>query len=183
MLLKEFIPQGEFRKGILSVVLAGCFAVDLYYLVQYILRVRRLLNQKPVQCRLEDIFLVRYKDDGKIRYVPYLIVRSNEDQKLYITYDKYSLMRLKAKVENFGGTDISCVVYRNDNVPVRIGDRVDMYMQKQVNIPVSIDPYGNIVRLKRRKIPFYHMNERISITAFEEAIFFKGILDVDTDYR
>ena len=79
MLLKEFVEQA-FVRQVIAFVIVGIFAAaDASFVFNRIFLLRRLLDKTPVRCRLEDIFLMPYKDDKKIRYVPYPIVRSLED--------------------------------------------------------------------------------------------------------
>lgn len=177
--LKEFIRQDSFRSVAFLLIVAVCASVDLYFLVNRIILLRYLLNKQPVRCKLEDIFLIGYKDDKKTRYSPSLIVRSTENQKLYITYDKYSLLEYASTFNYSDRSNIRCTVRKSDGTPVRLGDWVDMYLLKTVSVPVSVDQSRNIVRLRRKIIPFRHMNERMDITAFEGAVFFKGAIDLD----
>lgn len=178
--LKEFIGQSSFRKVALLIILAICISVDLYFLLNRVILLRHLLNKAPVKCRLEDIFLIGYKDDKRTRYAPFLIVRSIENQKLYLAYDKYSLLNYTATFNYSDKKNIRCTVYKGDGIPVRLGDIVDMYILRTVKIPVSIDQSKNTVKLKRRKIYFRHMNEQINIDVFENITFFKGAIDLDT---
>ena len=70
-------------------------------------------------------------------------------------------------------------IYKRGRVPVKIGDIVDLYLLKTLDIPVSVDTEKNIVRLKDQKIRFDHMNSRIGIDVFNEMIFLQGAIDVD----
>lgn len=178
-LLKEFIGQSSIRKVALLIILVLCISVDLYFLFNRVILLRHLLNKAPVKCRLEDIFLIGYKDDKRTRYAPFLIVRSLENQKLYLTYDKYSLLNYAVTFNYSDKKNIRCTVYKGDGIPVRLGDIVDMYILRTIKIPVSIDKSKNIVKLKHRKIYFRHMNEQINIDVFEKIIFFKGAIDLD----
>lgn len=177
--LKEFIQQDSFRSVAFLLIVAACATVDLYLLVNRVILLRFLLNKQPVRCKLEDIFLIGYKDDKKTRYSPFLIVRSIEDQKLYITYDKYSLLEYASTFNYSDRSNIRCTVRKSDGTPVRLGDWVDMYLLKTVSVPVSVDQTRNIVRLRSKNIPFRHMNERMNIAVFESAVFFKGAIDLD----
>lgn len=140
MLLKEFVEQA-FVRQVIAFVIVGIFAAaDASFVFNRIFLLRRLLDKTPVRCRLEDIFLMPYKDDKKIRYVPYPIVRSLEDHKLYLTYGEYSLLGFTAVFNYSDRRNIQCAVYKDDKTPVRLGDIVDaahcihVWIQKRCGI-------------------------------------------------
>ena len=64
-------------------------------------------------------------------------------------------------------------------VPVSIGDHVDIYVHKILDLPVSVNEEKNIIKLKNDKLPFYHMNDKIRISVFNDIMLFKGAIDVD----
>lgn len=177
--LREFINQTDIRKIVLRIILTLCISVDIYFLINRVILLRHLLNKTPIKCRLEDIFFIGYRDDKRMRYVPFLIVRSIEDQRLYLTYDRYSLLDYTKTINYSDKENIYCTLYKSNGVPVRLGDMVEMYMLKEVSVPVSIDRYKNTVKLKGRKIYFRHMNDRVDIDVFRNITFFKGAIDLD----
>lgn len=183
MLLKEFAVQEFIHKVIMITVFIIYTSVDLYFLYNRIILLKQLLDEPPVKCTLEDIFLIPYKEDKKRRYSPFPIVRSIEDNKLYLAYDKYSLMDFTAKFNYSDRKNVYCALYRADGRPVRFGDVVDMYMLKSVNIPVSINKSKNTVKLKGRKLYFYHVNDKIEIHVFKDITFYKGAIDLDAGGR
>jgi hypothetical protein len=128
---------------------------------------------------IDDILFVKYKDDGRTRYTPYLIVRSLKTNKRYFTYGKYSLLGLTASVSYGRGQMIDCTIYKKGMVPVSIGDHVDIYVHKILDLPVSVNEEKNIIKLKNDKLPFYHMNDKIRISVFNDIMLFKGAIDVD----
>ncbi len=179
--LGEFIGPSSVRKVLFLIILVICASVDFYFLINRVVLLRYLLNKTPIKCRLEDILLVGYKDDKRTRYAPFFIVNSIEDQKLYLAYDKYSLLNYSTTFNYSDKENIRCTVYKSDGSPVRLGDIVDVYVLRTVKIPVSVDRSKNIVRLKHRKIYFRHMNEELDIDVFKHITFFKGTVDLDTD--
>lgn len=181
-LLKEFAGQGSVYNGTFLIVVAVCIAIDLYYLFNRVILLRRLIDRIPVRCKLEDIFLIGHKDtDNRTRYSPFPIVRSLKDHKLYLAYDNYSLLGFKEKFNYSDRKTITCTLYKENGIPVMFGDVVDMYILKTLNIPVSIDSSKNTVRLKHRKFYFHHMNDQINIDVFRSIVFFKGAIDLDID--
>lgn len=177
--LKELVEQTDVRRLILYVMLAICVLSDFHFWINRVVLFRRLLSKKSVKCRVEDVFLIGHKDDKRTRYVPYLIVRSMENKKLYFTYDKYSLLNHKAIFNYSGKKDISCTIYKNDKTALQIGDIVDMYMLKEVNILISADRIKNIVKLKDRNFYFHHMNKQVNVGIFDNITCFKGAIDID----
>lgn len=183
MLLKEFVEQA-FVRQVIAFVIVGIFAAaDASFVFNRIFLLRRLLDKTPVRCRLEDIFLMPYKDDKKIRYVPYPIVRSLEDHKLYLTYGEYSLLGFTAVFNYSDRRNVQCAVYKGDNTPVRLGDIVDMYLLKTVDVPVSVNREKNTIKLKNRKIYFKHINDEITIDIFKNITFFKGAVNLDAEEK
>lgn len=181
-LLNEFAAQGIVYNIVLLIVIMICVMMDLYYLFNRVILLRRLIDRTPVKCRLEDIFLVGHKDtDDRTRYSPFPIVRSLKDHKLYLAYENYSLLGFKEKFNYSDRKTITCTLYKENGIPVRFGDIVDMYILKTLNIPVSIDGSKNIVRLKHRKFYFHHVNDQINIDVFRSIVFFKGAIDLDTN--
>ena len=159
-------------------IIVTCVVVDVYFLYNRIIILRRLLNKVPIKCRLEDIFLIGYKDDKRTRYAPFPIVRSLEDHRLYLTYGKYSLLAFTATFNYSDRKNIHCTIYRSDGTLIRLGEIVDVYLLKTVDIPILIDKPKNIVKLKHRKIYFRHLNDKFSIDNFENITVFKGAVDL-----
>lgn len=178
-LLKEFAGQGSIRKIVLFIVTGICIMTDLYYLFNRVILLRQLLNRQPVKCRLEDILLIGYREDNRTRYSPFLIVRSLQDHKLYLTYDKYSLVGFNAIFNYSNREKILCTVYKGNGNPIRLGDIVNMYILKTLYIPVSINKSKNTVKLNHKKFYFRHMNDQLDIDVFRSLVFFKGAIDLD----
>lgn len=180
-LLKEFAGRGSIYSITLFIVVAACIAIDLYYLFNCVVLLRRLIDRTPVRCKLEDILLIGHKDtNNRTRYSPFPIVRSLKDHKLYLSYEHYSLMGFKEKINYSDSKIITCTLYKENGIPVRFGDVVDMYILKTLNIPVSIDSSKNTVKLKHRKFYFHHMNDQINSDVFRSIVFFRGAIDLDT---
>lgn len=74
---------------------------------------------------------------------------------------------------------IDCTIYKKGMIPVSIGDHVDVYVYKILNLPVSVNETKNTIKIKRNKLRFHHINEKIQITIFKEIVLFKGAIDVD----
>lgn len=181
ILLKEFAGHGHIYMMVMLSVVAICIAVDLYYLFTRVILLRLLLTRQPVKCRLEDILLIDYKEDQRTRYAPFPIVRSIKDSRLYLAYDKYSLLGFNAKFNYSDKEKITCTIYREDGTSVKLGDTVEMYVMKILDIPVSVDESRNTVKLKNKKIRFRHVNNTTGINMFKQMIYFQGAVSVDTD--
>lgn len=180
VLVNEFSKQEYIRTTVLLVIVAIFVAIDFYFLLNRIIVLRHLLNQEPVPCSLEDILFIDYQDNGRKKYVPFPIVRSLKDHKLYLTYGKYSLMNFNTMLNN---VEKSFGIYKADGSPVQLGQRVDMYMLKEVRIPITINQDENIITLKGRKVYFQHVNNQLDIEIFNTITFFKGTLDFDMNAR
>lgn len=178
VLLKEFIVQTNVYKIVLLTIVSVCILVDCCVLVNRIFRLRILMKKCPVKCKIVDILLIGYKEDARTRYDPFFIVQSDEDQKMYLTYGKYSLSGCTARIDYSDRENIRCTVYKNNGNPVQLGDEVDMYFLKTVSVPVCIDQSKNTVKLKGEKVYFRHMNEKIDINIFKKIVFFKGAIDL-----
>lgn len=176
--LKEFVPQEYIHNIALLAAIVSCVVVDICFLFNRVILLRSSLNKMPIRCRLEDIFLVGYKDNKRTRYAPFPIVRSLEDQKLYLAYDKYSLLAFKVTFNYSDRKNIRCTIYKDDGTPVRVGEIVDMYLLKTVDIPLFVDQPKNTVKLKHRKIYFRHINNEFDIDTFRNITFFKGAVDL-----
>lgn len=179
--LKEFVPQEYVCNIALLVAIVSCIVVDIDFLLNRVVLLRVSLNKRPIKCSLEDIFLVGYKDNKQTRYAPFPIVRSLENHKLYLTYDKYSLLAFKATFNYSDRQNIRCTIYKSDGTPARLGDTVNMYLVRTIDIPCSIDHSKNIVKLKHRKIYFHHVNDQFDTDIFQNITFFKGAVDLDVD--
>lgn len=175
---KEISKQIYLKNMILLSVIVIYLVIDLYFLVTRIILLRRLLEKKPVKCQLVDVFLVSPKDDKRTKYQPFPIVRSLEDQQLYFSYGKYSLMPFTMIQNNSGGDDFCCTIYKSDHTPVKLGETVDMYILKTIDLSVSVDRRRSIVQLNRRRAYFRHVNQQLDINVFKEMTFFKGVIDV-----
>lgn len=180
--LKEFIKDSNIRKIALLIILLIYVLVDTIFLFRRVVLLRRLLNTTPIKCELEDIILVGYKDENRTKYVPFFIVESIANKKLYLTYDRYSLLDCTAIINYSEKKKISCTVYNGKGLPLQLGDIVGMYMLNIVDIPVSIDYSKNIVKLKRKKFYFHHMNEQIGIDVFKHITFYEGGIDLDASF-
>lgn len=179
-LLKEFVRQDPIYSITLLIVVAICIAIDLYYLFNRVILLRWLIGRTPVRCKLEDVFLIGHKDtDNRTRYSPFPIVRSLKDHKLYLAYENYSLLGFKEKFNYSDRKTVTCTLYKETGIPVKLGDVVNMYILKTLNIPVSIDSSKNTIKLKHRKFYFHHVNNQINIDVFRNIVFFKGAIDLD----
>lgn len=179
--LREFIERDIVRNIVLNIILMICTAIDLYFLINRIIILRFILNKTPVKCRLEDILLIDYKDDKQTRYAPFPIVRSLENNKLYLSYDKYSLVNFISVFNYSDKRNIQGMIYKADGTPVQLGNMVDMYIHRIINIPVLVNHPKNIVKLKHKKIYFRHINNRVNIDVFKEIIFFKGAVCLEPE--
>lgn len=177
-LLKEFIGQPNVYKVMLIIITMICILVDFCFFYNRVIILRCLMNKIPIKCKIVDIFLIGYKEDTQTRYAPFLIVQSTEDKKLYLTYGKYSLLDYSTIFNYSDRENIYCTIYRDNAEPVQLGDTVDMYLLKKVDVPVYIDRSKNIVKLKRKKVYFRHMNKEIDIDIFKDLIFFMGAIDL-----
>lgn len=181
-LLDEFHEQTyvAFSKPvILTIAVLICVVVDLFFIYNKIVLIRSMSGKAPIRCVIDDVLFVKHKDDGRTRYTPYLIVRSMKTNKRYFTYGKYSLLGLTASISYGRGQMIDCTIYKKGMVPVSIGDHVNIYVHKILELPVSVDEKKNVIKLKNDRLPFYHMNDKIRISVFKDIILFKGAIDVD----
>lgn len=181
-LLNEFCekPYVIFAKQvILTLAVVICVVVDLFFFHNKISLLKSLSGKKPIRCVIDDILFVQHKDDGRMRYTPYLIVRSVETNKRYFTYGKYSLLGLTASISYGRGRIIACTIYKKGMIPVVIGDSIDVYVYKTLDLPVWVDEEKNVIKLKNEKLIFYHANDKIHISVFNNIILFKGAIDVD----
>lgn len=182
-LLAQFIEPGSAlrpaKPAILSLAALLFAIVDLTFLRGKVILLGRLLRKAPVRCTVEDIVLMDYKEDGRTRYSPYLLVRCPDSGKRYFTYDSYALLGYNAHSTYERNQLTGCAIYRKDRTPVKLGDPVDVYLLKTLSIPVSIDAARNTVKLKNRKIQFNHMNGKVQADVFRQTVFFQGAIDVD----
>lgn len=182
VLINEFCKQAylAFVKIIVLVIeMLAYIVVDLAFIYNKIVLLRFLASKEPIRCVIDDILLVKYKDGGRVRCTPHLIVRSTKTNKRYFTYGKFSLLGLSASVSYGRGQIIGCTIYKKGMISISIGDYVDIYVYKVLNLPVSVDEGKNIVMIKNDKLSFCHVNDKIHISMFNEIILFKGAIDVD----
>jgi len=64
-----------------------------------------------------------------------------------------------------------------------MGDIVDMYLLKTVDVPVSVNREKNTIKLKNRKINFKHMNDELDIDIFKNVTVFKGAVNLDAEEK
>lgn len=178
---KEFVKSEFIQHIVLYIIILICVILDLYFLINRIIILKIALMKIPIKCRIEDIIFIGYKHDKRTLYVPYFIVRSLENTKLYLTYDKYSLADYNTIFNYSDKTNIQFGIFNNDGIPVKLGDINDMYIYKTVNIHVQINYKKNTVKLNHKKIHFRHLNENIQIDIFNDIIFFKGAVCVESD--
>jgi len=179
--LREFIEHSLVRNIVLNIILMICTTIDLYFLINRIIILRYILNKTPIKCRLEDILFIGYRDDKQTRYAPFPIVRSLENNKLYLSYDKYSLVNFITVFNYSDKRNIQGMIYKSDGTPVQLGDMTDMYIHKIINIPISVNHSENIVKLKHKKIYFRHINSRFNIDVFKDITFFKGAICLEPE--
>ena len=174
----------DFPVAVRPVVLAALGGIlmfsDLFFLVTKVLALSPLRRQPPVKCRIEDFFLIGYTDDGKRRYRAYPILRAMEDQRLYLAHGNNALSNFSMKSVQMNQTLVDFTVYARDRTPLRVGDTVYMYLLKTVDIQVRTDEAAGEIQLGRETLPFLHSNENLKINAFENMVFFKGVVDTES---
>lgn len=156
-----------------------CAGEDMFFVYNRIILLGKLLYEKPVRCRIEDIIYVGHKEDGHTKFNPYPIVRSLEDNRLFFAYGNYSLSPFRTSTFGVYKRMVECTIYKKDGTPVNVGDIVDMYILQSLDIPVRINVEKDIVKLKNRKFRFYHKNDEFQITMFTKVNIFRGVIDLE----
>jgi len=160
----------------LGVILILC---DVFFGCIKLLPLRKLLYATPAKCTIEDLLLIAHKDDGRRKYSIYPIVRSLQDDKLYLAYGTNAIAKFSTRVCYLNNQIVDFTVYSKNKSTINIGDTVYMYMLRELDVSVSVDKSKNIVKLNRKRIPFCHVNESCDIALFNDIIFFQGIIDIE----
>lgn len=179
VLVREFIDKEKVASILLLVLGIFLITTVINYLVNRVIILRYLLTTKPVKCTIQDFLLVGETIDHKTKYTPYPILKSIEDQKLYLAYGDNSLVNFYSIFDYSDPNNIYFKLYRRDKSQIKISDPAEMYILKNVKIKISIDVDKNIIKIKGKKIYFRHFNPTISIEDFEDIIFYKGAVDID----
>lgn len=180
VVLRDFAEKALIFKITVLIVIC-CAAIDIYFLIANIIIPKTTLNKAPIKCHIEDIMLIGYRNDDRIKYEPFPIVRSLANNKLYFAYGNYSLMGFKHRIVRIGNTITECALYNETGDSIGIGDTVNVYILKEVNPSVAVNSEKNTVKLNQKKCRFIHINEQIDISVFERITYFKGVVDLDTD--
>lgn len=161
----------------MSIVIVACIIGDLLFINNKIILLRKLRFKTPVRCIVEDVLFDRYIDDGRSEYCPYLIVRSIEENRVFLAFRNDSLVGLNTRNCQINNKLVACTIYNWDNKIIKIGDFVDMYVLKILEVPISIDRENNLVKIKNKKVLFFHMNDKVDIHIFQNITFFRGVVD------
>ncbi len=153
--------------------------IDLFFFYTRVILLGILSHKIPLRCRIEDFLYIGYKKDGRTKYSPYPIVRSLKGNKLFFTYGSYSLAHFNTNSSYINNGVVNCTIYKKGGTPVKIGDAVDVYLLKILDIPVLIDAEKNELKLKNKNIEFYHINNKVHISVFNEITFFQGVVNLD----
>lgn len=165
-------------KLVVFAILGGVFVIsDSYFLYKKIIKLRPLMCKVPIKCKIEDFLLFSYIDDGRKKYEIYPIIKSMQDDKLYLSYGANALSKFNTRTFYKNNSLLDFVVYTRDRKPLNIGDTVYMYSLKILDVTVDIDETKNKVKINNKTIPFNHINESLKISIFKNMIFFQGIVD------
>jgi len=165
-------------KPMVLVFLVSIFVIiNIFFIYKRIIRLQPLIYVTPVKCIIEDFILIGYTDDGRRKYRAYPIVRSMQDNKLYLSYGADALSSFSFNSFYMNNKIAGFRVYTRNKTELKIGDEVNMYSQKILDVSVDIEQTNNIIRLNGKKIPFHHVNNTLGINAFKDMVFFRGIID------
>lgn len=162
---------------IVCLIITFCLVGDSIFVYHRIWLFSRLANVRPIRCALEDIFFATYTDEGTTKYEPYLIIRSLENQKLYMTYGKGDMAGFNATFSYAGNQLLNYQIKKQNGKILQIGDYVDLYVLKPVKMKVDVN--GDRVRLNGKKYKFTHITETIPVDVFYEVNFVQGVIDID----
>lgn len=169
----------EFPLQPMALSFMGCIFVicDIVFIYKKIIRLQPLIYIAPVKCKIEDFILIGYTDDGNRKYRAYPIIRSMQDNKLYLSYGEHALSNFNFNARYINNTIIDFSVYTRNKTELKIGDMVNMYSLKILDVSVVIDQTNNMIRLNGKKLLFHHVNNALVINAFKDMVFFQGIVD------
>lgn len=186
LFLRSFQEAGILRSNAVQHVLFGAIGVifaglDLYVLYRKVILVARAFRRPPVRCRVEDILLVGYTDDGRRKYSPYPILRAMDSGRLFLAFEDDVLLGYRTRSDYRNNDLRNFRIYRKDWTPVELGDPADLYPLKILDVPISVDEAQGTLMIKNKRIPLYHRNKEIDIAAFRKITFFCGVVDVDVE--
>ncbi|NLX64891.1 MAG: hypothetical protein GX022_09005 [Clostridiaceae bacterium] len=180
LFLSYFLSEIKLEFSLRPMVLAFLGSVfvisDIIFIYKKIIRLQPLIHITPVKCKIEDFILIGYTDDGRRRHKAYPIIRSMQDNKLYLSYGDHALSNFNFNAFYINNTIVGFSVYSWNKKELKIGDEVNMYLLKILDVSVVIDQTKNIIRLNGKKLPFFHVNNAIGINAFKDMVFFQGIV-------
>lgn len=151
-------------------------AIDIALFIN-ILKLRTLVNVEPVKCIIEEFVYVAYYSDGHRKYNIFPLVRSLSDNKLYLTYSDYSLIRYNKIRIGTNRYDWNIKIYRRDGSYVNVGDIAYMYVKKFLNVNVDIDYNKHMISLNKDKILF--SSDKFDINIFNNINYFEGVVDIE----
>lgn len=175
--LSETICEFPLQPMVLAFM--GCIFVicDIFFVCKKIIRLQPLIYRTPVKCKIEDFMLIAYTDEGKRKYRAYPIIRSMQDNQLYLSYGADALSNFNFNAHYINNTIVDFSVYTRNKMELKIGDAVNMYSLKILDVSVVIEQTNNRIRLNGKKLPFHHVNNALGINAFKDMVFFRGIVD------
>ncbi len=183
LFLSLFISETIYEFSLRQIVLAciGCIFVicDIFFIFKKIIRLQPLIYQSPVICKIVDFMLIAYSDEGRRKYTAYPIIRSMQDNKLYLSYGTDALSSFNFNAHYINNTIVDFSVYTRNRIELKIGDAVNMYSMKILDVSVVIEQTKNMIRLNGKKLPFHHVNNALGINVFKDMVFFRGVVDIE----
>lgn len=166
-------------KRVVIVFLLFAIVISTASLTRRAYKIYSLARIQPQKCIVEDIMLFGYMSDGERRYKAFLLLKDEKSDKLYFTFDEYSLSFYTFSYKKMNRMLVDVNVRRKDGSSVEIGDVVYMYKKRDVQVDVYTDPRNNELRVKKRKIYFQNISKKYDSSIFHNVYFYEGAVEVE----
>lgn len=177
VVMNEIGFPGKLYSMMIGGVIALCLLGDVIFAYNRIWLFSKLTHIRAMRCILEDIFFVKYTDEGQAKYKPYLMVRGVENQQLYMTYGKGDLIGFNSTYSYAGNALLSHQIKKENGTVLQIGDYVDLYILRPVKMNVLIEEKN--VTLNGKKKPFIHISDATTTDVFQKMNYVQGAIDID----
>lgn len=149
--------------------------IDAFF-IKRIIDLKPLLTVEPIKCSVEDFIVTGHASgDGK-HYNVSLLLKNIETQEFLFTYGKHSLSYYNYTHSASGAYLTSVNIFRGDGTFLEIGDIVNVYIEKYVDVNVDLD--DDMLKLDGKTLSYSHKNEMYDKSVFDKVKFYRGAVDV-----
>lgn len=176
---REGIGSAKYMHPIVMIAIPALSVIaDTAFYISFKKKIKLASEVQPVQCAVEDFLIISYMQDRRRKYRLIPIVKNPATNDLLCTFGKYS-MSVYTTVQAKNAATLRFVnIIRNDSSSVEVGDTVQVYIRRFVNVNVRLKA-DNTYYFDNNKYMFEHENQNYDITILQRLKFFEGMVDVE----